>query len=112
MKTIQRHPQNIRSTTENNGRAVDLDREAHDGAGVSGVGYQPDAVGPVAESGHRGDAQSPGPEQEGPCAATESSTLTADRKEADRAQWPKLERRLAAIQKTKEPLRHSSGWLP
>ena len=83
----QSTPQNIRSTTENNGRAVDLDRAAHDGADVSGVGHQPGAVGPVAEPGHRGDVKSPGPEEEGPGAATESSTLTADRKEAGRAQW-------------------------
>ncbi|MEJ2475784.1 MAG: IS481 family transposase, partial [Desulfobacterales bacterium] len=46
--------QNIRGATENHGRVVDLDRAAHDGADVSGVGHQPDAVGPVAEPGHRG----------------------------------------------------------
>ena len=83
----QRNPQNIRGATENHGRAVDLDRAAHDSADVSRAGHQPGAFRPVAEPGHRGDVKSTGSEEEGPFAATESPTLTADRKEADRARW-------------------------
>ena len=78
----QNTPQNIRPATENNGRVVDLDRAAHDGADVSGDGHQPGAVGPVAEPGHRGDAQSPGSEEEGSFAASQSPAFTADRKKA------------------------------
>ena len=81
----QRTPQNIRAATENNGRVVDLDRAAHDGADVSGDGHQPGAVGPVAEPCHRGDVKSPGSEEEGSFAALESPALTADRKEAVRS---------------------------
>jgi hypothetical protein len=57
------NPQSIRSAAENNGRVVDLERAAHERPGVSGVGHQPDAVGPVAEPGHRGHAQSAGSRQ-------------------------------------------------
>ena len=81
----QRTPQNIRGATENNGRVVDLDRAAHDGADVSGDGHQPCAVGPVAEPGHRGDAKSPGSEEEGSSATSESPAFTADRKKAGRS---------------------------
>ena len=81
----QSTPQNIRSATENHGRIVDLDRAAHDGTDVSGAGHQPGAVGPVAEPGHRGDAQSTGSEEEGPSGASEPPALTADRKEAGRS---------------------------
>jgi transposase InsO family protein len=75
--------QNIRTATENNGRAVDLDRAAHISAGLPGDGYQPDAVGPVAESGNRSNAQSAGSEQERPRATIIEPAVTADRKEAD-----------------------------
>jgi hypothetical protein len=81
----QRTPQNIRAATVKNGRVVDLDRAAHDGADVSGDGHQPGAVGPVAEPCHRGDVKSPGSEEEGSFAALESPALTADRKEAGRS---------------------------
>jgi transposase InsO family protein len=81
----QRTPQNIRAATENNGRVVDLDRAAPNGADVSGDGHQPGAVGPVAEPCHRGDAQSPGSEEEGSFAASQSQALTADRKKAGRS---------------------------
>ena len=52
---------------------------------MSGAGHQPGAVGPVAEPGHRGDAQSTGSEEEGPSGASEPPALTADRKEAGRS---------------------------
>jgi hypothetical protein len=60
------NPQSIRSSAENNGRVVDLERAAHERPGLSGDGHQPDAVGPVAEPGHRGHAQSAGSEEERP----------------------------------------------
>jgi transposase InsO family protein len=74
--------QNIRATTENNGRAVDLDREAYDSAGLPGNGNQPDAVGSVAELGHRGNAQSAGSDEERSSATAQPPAVTADRKEA------------------------------
>jgi len=80
--------QNIRATTENNGRAVDLDREAHDGTGLPGDGNQPDAVGSVAESGYRGNAQSAGPDEERSSATAQPPVVTADRKEAIGPGWP------------------------
>ncbi len=82
----QKNPQNIRSAAENHGRAVDLERAAHDGPGLSGIGHQPDAVGRVAESGDRGDAQSAGSHEERSPAASQSPACATDRKEAGRAQ--------------------------
>jgi len=76
------NPQSIRPAAENNGSAVDLDREAHDGAGLPGAGHQPDAAGPMAEPGDRGDAKSAGPEKERSAAAAEPAVEPADRKEA------------------------------
>ena len=78
--------QNIRPATENHGRVVDLDGAAHDSTGVSGDGDQPDVAGAMAESGHRGDAKSIGPEQERSPSAIEPSAVTADRKEAGQSQ--------------------------
>jgi transposase InsO family protein len=75
--------QNIRTETENNGSVVDLDRAAHNGAGLPGNGHHPYAVGPVAESGNRSHAQSAGPEQERSRAAVVESAVAADREEAD-----------------------------
>jgi transposase InsO family protein len=80
--------QNIRAATENNGCAVDLDREAHDGTGLPRDGNQPDAVGSVAESGYRGNAQSAGPDEERSSATTQPPVVTADRKEAIGPGWP------------------------
>jgi transposase InsO family protein len=82
----QTSPENIRPTTKNNGRAVDLDRTAHDSANLPGDGDQPDAFGSVAEPGHRGDAQGPGSNEERSPAAAQPSSYTADRKEAGRPQ--------------------------
>jgi transposase InsO family protein len=83
-----KNSQSIRTGTENHGCFVDLDRAPEHLPGLSGTGHQPDAVGPMAESGHRGDAQSTGSEEEGSGAATGPSAVTIDRKEADRGQWP------------------------
>ena len=78
------NPQSIRGAAENHGRAVDLDRETHERAGLPGTFNQPDTSGPVAESGDRGDAQSAGPDQERPPAAVGPPAEPADRKEAGR----------------------------
>ena len=78
--------ENIRPTAKNYGRTVDLDGTAHSSTDLSGDGDQPVAAGPVAESGHRGDAQGPGSNQERSAAAAQPSAHTADRKEAGRAQ--------------------------
>jgi len=80
--------QNIRAAAENNGSAVDLDRTAHDSAGLPGDANQPGAVGPVAESGYRGNAQSAGPDEERSPAAAQPPAVTADRKEAGSPGWP------------------------
>jgi len=77
-------PQNIRSATEDNRRTVGVDGEAHDSADLPGDGHHPDAAGPVAEPGHRGDAQIPGSDEKGSPAATQPPAHTADRKEAER----------------------------
>jgi transposase InsO family protein len=78
------NPQSIRSTAENHGRIVDLERAAHEHAGLPGVGNQSDTVGAVAEPGDRGHAQGAGPEEERSPAAAQPSAVTADRKEAGR----------------------------
>ena len=78
------HPQNIRPGAENHGRFVDLDRTADIGPGLPGPGHQSQFAGPMAEPGHRGDAQIPGSDQEGSSAATQPAALPADRKEAER----------------------------
>jgi len=83
-------PQNIRSTTENNGSSVDLDGTADFSPGLSGVGHQPEFAGPVAEPGHRGDAQIPGSFEKGSFAAIEPSVDASDRKEAGWSQ-PQIE---------------------
>jgi transposase InsO family protein len=79
-------PQNIRATTENNGRAVDLDGTAYNSAGLPGNGDQSDAFGPVAEPGHGGYVQSPGSFEKGPSTAIEPSVDASYRKEAGRSQ--------------------------
>ena len=78
------HSQGIRTPTENHSRVVDLDREADKLTGLPGAFHQSDAFGPVAESGDRRDAQSPGPEEERSLAAPQPSTVAADRKETVR----------------------------
>lgn len=78
--------QSIRPTKENHGRAVDLDRTAHDSTNLPGDGDQPDAFGPVAEPGHRGDAQGPGSDEKRSPAAAQPPSYAADRKEACRPQ--------------------------
>jgi len=82
----QTSPQDIRSSAENNSRVVDLERAAHDGPGLPGDGDQPGAVGPVAEPGHRGHAQSAGSENERSLTAAQPPAHAADRKEAGRTQ--------------------------
>ena len=82
------NPQGIRSAAENHGRVVDLERAAHELTGLPGVGNQSDAVGPVAEPGDRGHAQSAGPEEERSLAAAQPPAVTADRKEAGRPERP------------------------
>jgi transposase InsO family protein len=85
-ENTQTTSQNIRPTTENYGRAVGVDATAHDSADLSGDGHQPDAFGSVAEPGHRGDAQVPGPDEKRSAATAQPSSYTADRKEAGRFQ--------------------------
>jgi len=80
-------PQDIRSTTENNGRAVDLDREAHFGTALPGDVHQPGASGPVAEPGYRGDDHGPGSQDERTAFAAEPEANAADRKEAGGPGW-------------------------
>ena len=82
------NPQSIRSAAENHGRIVDLERAAHEHAGLPGTGNQSDTVGAVAESGDRGHAQGAGPEEERSCSAAQPSTVAADRKETGRPEWP------------------------
>ena len=80
--------QNIRAAAEDNGSAVDLDREVYDSAGLPADGHQPDAVGPVAEPGDRGDAQSAGPDEERSACPAQPSAVAADRKETIGLRWP------------------------
>ena len=82
------NPQGIRTTAEDHGRIVDLERAAHQLTGLPGTGHQPDAVGPMAEPGDRGHAQSAGPEEERPLTAAEPPAVKADRKEAGRPERP------------------------
>ena len=82
------NPQGIRTTAEDHGRIVDLERAAHQLTGLPGTGHQPDAVGPMAEPGDRGHAQSAGPEEERPLTAAQPPAVTADRKEAGRPERP------------------------
>ena len=76
--------QGLRPATENNGGAVGLEREADDRAALSGDGYQPGAVGPVAEPGHRGDVAGAGPQAEGTPSADQPPAVAVDREEAFR----------------------------
>ena len=78
------NPQSIRTAAENHGRVVDLERAPYERPGVSGTFHQPDAVGAVAEPGHRGHAQGPGSHKERSVAADQSAVVAADRKEAVR----------------------------
>jgi transposase InsO family protein len=80
----QTYPQNIRSRAENHGRFVDLDGTPDISAGLSGTGHQSEFAGPVAEPGHRRDAQIPGPEEKGSATASQPPAHTSDRKEAER----------------------------
>ncbi len=73
-----KNSQGIRTTAENHGRVVDLDRKADDIPGMPGTVHQPDALGPVAESGNRGNAQGPGPETERPLCAAKPLAVTTD----------------------------------
>ena len=82
------NPQSIRSATEDNGRAVHLERAAHQRSGLPGAFDQPDAVGPMAEPGDRGHAQGAGPEEERSCAADQPAAVAADRKETGRPERP------------------------
>lgn len=77
-------PQGIRSAAEDHGRAVGLDRAPQSGAALPGDGHQPDAAGPVAEPGHRGDAHGAGPQDQRTVASAEPAVDAADRKEAGR----------------------------
>ena len=82
----QTSPENIRPTTENNSRTVDLDGTADVSTNLPGDGDQPDAAWPVAEPGHRGDAQDLGSDEKRSLAAAQQSSYAADRKEAGRSQ--------------------------
>jgi hypothetical protein len=107
-ESIQTSSQNIRPATENNGRAIDLDGTAHDSTNLSGDGDQPDAFGPVAESGHRGDAQGSGSDEKRSSATAQDPlpplnhrlTRLIEKKLAGANR--KLEKRLKAVQNTKQ----------
>ena len=81
-------PQGIRTTAENHGRIVDLERAAHQLPGLPGTGHQPDAAGPMAEPGDRGHAQGAGSEEERSFATAGPSAVAADRKKAGRPERP------------------------
>lgn len=80
----QTHPQNIRPGTENHSCFIDLDRTADVSPGLPGVGHQSQFAGPVAEPGHRGDAQIPGPFEKGSPAAFKPPAIPADREKVER----------------------------
>jgi transposase InsO family protein len=80
----QTYPQNIRPGTENHGRFVDLDGTPDVSPNLSRTGHQSQFTGPVAEPGHRGNAQISGSFEKGSSAATKQPALPADRKEAER----------------------------
>ena len=82
------NPQSIRSATKDNGCAVHLERAAHQRPGLPGAFDQSNAVGSMAEPGHRGHAQGAGPEEERPGAADQPPAVEADRKEAGQPQRP------------------------
>lgn len=82
----QTSSQNIRPTTENNSRTVDLDGTADVSANLPGDGDQPVSAWPVAKPGHRGDAQVPGSDEKRPSATAQSPSYAPDRKEAGRPQ--------------------------
>jgi transposase InsO family protein len=82
------NPQSIRSATEDHGRAVHLERAAHQRPGLPGAVDQSDAAGPMAEPGDRGYAQGAGSEEERPAAAAQPPAVEADRKEAGRPERP------------------------
>jgi transposase InsO family protein len=79
----QKSPKSIRPATENHRCAVDLDRTKEFVAGLPGVGHQSEFTGPVAEPGHRGDAEGLGSEEKGSPAAAQPPAHAADRKEAE-----------------------------
>lgn len=82
----QATPQGVRPAAEDHRGAVDLERTAHERTALSGDGHQSGAVGPVAESGDRGDAPGAGSPAEGSAAAGKPPAHAADREETDRIQ--------------------------
>ena len=92
-------PQSIRSATEDNGRAVDLERAPHERPGVPGTFDQPDAVGPVAEPGHRGHAQGPGPDRRRIRCRRSTSGLSRLIEKKLAGPNDRLEKRLKTLQK-------------
>jgi hypothetical protein len=72
----------IRSATENHGRVIGVDREAHDGPVMPGDGNQSDTFGSLAKPGHGGDADCPESEETREARSVIASFESADRKEA------------------------------
>ena len=81
----QANPPGVRPQGEGNGRIVDLDGTKERHPNLPGDVGQLDAVGPVAEPGHGGDAKSPVAQAPGQCPKVEPSTSATDRQEA--ARW-------------------------
>jgi len=77
----QNPTQELRASAENNRGAFDLERAANERTTVPGDGHQPGPLGPVAESGDRGNAPGAGPQAEGPAAADQPPACAADREE-------------------------------
>ena len=72
----------LRPAAEDNRSAFDLERAANDRAALSGDGHQPGPLGPMAESGDRGDAPGAGPQAERSASVGQPPALAADREEA------------------------------
>ena len=79
----QTTPQDIRSSAENNGRVVDLERTAHERPRfVSRMDISPALLGQWQNLAIEGMLKSSGSYDESPSAAAQSPAHTADRKEA------------------------------
>lgn len=72
----------LRSSSENNRRAVGMDRKEDDDPDVPGVVHQFQPAKPMAESGHGGDGYGPFSQTARTIESTEPSTESADRKES------------------------------
>ena len=93
----------LRSASENNSRAVGMDRAANDNPNVPGAGDQLESFKPVAEPGHGGDANGLEPES-APTPAILNSRLNRLIEKNLPDPTEKLQKRLKAIEKAKSLL--------